>query len=73
MSLARPSVKRKMIRQLARTVTAQKPLSGPFSGCKRKGRLVHVLNPARRIERGQDQAYTRRLISPNFAAVVILK
>ncbi len=33
MSEARPSAKRKMICQFARTVTAQKPLRSPFKGC----------------------------------------
>jgi len=62
-----------MIRQLARTVTAQKPLRSPFSGCSRKVGWFHVLDPARRIERSQDQAYARGLICLYFAAVVIRK
>jgi len=38
-----------------------------------EGWLVHVLDPARRIERSQDQAYARGLICLYFAAVVIRK
>ena len=42
------------MRQLARTVTLQKPLRSPFSACSRKAGKVQVLHRSRRLQSRQD-------------------
>jgi hypothetical protein len=71
-SRALPPSKRNTQRQLARTVTAQKPLRFPLSGCSFEERMVHALDGLRRFERGQDQPDTGRHLGRQFAAVAAL-
>ena len=55
MSCAAPCSNRKITRQFALTVTAQKPFSSPFSGCSRRLARLNP-NPVRRFQQRQDQA-----------------
>jgi len=52
-SVALPSSKRKIIRQLALMVTLQKPAKSPFSGCSRNPGS-HVAGPCSAIQKRQD-------------------
>ena len=69
--MASPSANRKITRQFARTVTAQKPFNSPLAG-EGGSRASHIRRHGRSIETREDIAKLFRVLTVNAAAVVIL-
>ena len=61
---------RKITRQLARTVTAQKPFISPLRGCSRKPG-IHVGDGSRRIQTNENIAEPVGVLARNAAMVVV--
>jgi len=71
-SSASPSAKRKTTRQLARTVTAQKPFNSPFERMQPESRQVHIPYGTSSVQPRKDITQFRDVIYEHTTRVVIL-
>jgi len=67
--LVRAAIEAKITRQLARTVTAQKPLLSPLSGCNRN----HMSNGGGGMKRCQNIPQLGNMFGADAARVFLLK
>jgi len=62
-----------VIRQLARTVTVQKPFNLPLRGVKPEGRHVYAVDTSRRMQDAEDEHNPFCHVGRHLAAVIVLE